>query len=113
MPELQVTSWRDLPSLVVVRDGDQLFKVPLPPRFQEAIDEAAMRLGEVDATAYLEGWSRTDWQQIEGSAGELAERTARELDEAWSAERIARYLDTLRTEPGPVTLALMNRHFHP
>jgi len=44
--EYQVTSWRDLPSLVVARDGEHVTKAPLAPRFQEAIDEAAMRLGE-------------------------------------------------------------------
>ena len=51
MAEIQVTWWRDLPSLVVARDGDDVVKVPLPPRFQEAIDEAAMRLGAVDSPA--------------------------------------------------------------
>ena len=43
--EYHVTSWRDLPSLVVARDGEHVTKSPLAPRFQEAIDEAAMRLG--------------------------------------------------------------------
>ena len=36
MTDYQVTSWRDLPSLVVVRDGDSTTKTPLAPRFQEA-----------------------------------------------------------------------------
>ena len=49
--EYQITSWRELPSLVVARDGDDVVKVSLPSRIQEAIDEAAMRLGEADAGA--------------------------------------------------------------
>ena len=56
--EYQITSWRELPSLVVARDGDDVVKVSLPSRFQEAIDEAAMRLGEADADAYRSGWAR-------------------------------------------------------
>ena len=56
-----MTYWRDLPSLVVARDGDIVTKGPLAPRFQEAIDEAAMRLGETSSDAYLEGWVRGDW----------------------------------------------------
>ena len=40
-----MTYWRDLPSLVVAREGDTVTKTQLAPRFQEAIDEAAMRLG--------------------------------------------------------------------
>ena len=39
--DYQITYWRELPSLVTARDGDELAKAMLPPRFQEAIDEAA------------------------------------------------------------------------
>ena len=45
MTEFQVTSWRDIPSMVASRDGDEIVKIPLHQRCQEAIDEAAMRLG--------------------------------------------------------------------
>ena len=51
-----MTFWRDLPSLVVAREGESVTKAPLAGRFQEAIDEAAMRLGETGADAYLDGW---------------------------------------------------------
>ena len=61
MAEYQITYWRELPSLVVAREGDVQAKTQLAPRFQEAIDEAAMRLGEVSSDAYLEGWHRADW----------------------------------------------------
>ena len=56
MSEYQVTYWRDFPSMVVVRDGEETVKVSLASRFQEAIDEAAMRVGAEDADAYLDGW---------------------------------------------------------
>ncbi|MFL6286844.1 MAG: virulence factor, partial [Actinomycetes bacterium] len=53
MAEYQITSWRDLPSLVIAREGDDVTKVQLAPRLQEAIDEAAMRLGETGSDDYL------------------------------------------------------------
>jgi hypothetical protein len=59
--EYQVTYWRELPSLVVAREGESVTKGPLAGRFQEAIDEAAMRLGEIGSESYLEGWTRSEW----------------------------------------------------
>src|SRR3954454_2991754 len=53
MTEYQVTRWRELPSMVAARAGDEIVKAQLASRFQEAIDEAAMRLGETGAQAYL------------------------------------------------------------
>ena len=95
LPEYQVTSWRDLPSLVVAREGDQVTKAPLASRFQEAIDEAAMRLGDTGSMDYLSGWTRGDWITAEGTTTEIADRVVADLERAWSAERIAHYLDSL------------------
>ena len=95
MSDYQVTSWRDLPSLVVVRDGDQTTKSPLAPRFQEAIDEAAMRLGDTGSEDYLAGWTRGDWTPADGSTTEVADRVVADLEAAWPAERLQDYLDTL------------------
>ena len=67
MAEYQITYWRDIPSMVIARDsGEAASKVALPNRFQEAIDEAAMRAGASDADAYLADWRREDWQQRDG-----------------------------------------------
>ncbi len=95
MASFQVTSWRDLPALVVARDGAEEAKVPLPPRFAEAIDEAAMRLGTVAADEYLAGWGRGEWAEGEGTPAEVAADVARRLEEQWSPERLAAYLDAL------------------
>lgn len=95
MPEFQLTSWRELPSLVVVRDGDQVVKVPLPDRFQEAIDEAAMRLDAADATAYLDGWTRSEWQPVDDSPDVAAPRLVAELETRWTTEAVTAYLDGL------------------
>jgi hypothetical protein len=93
--EYQVTLWRDLPSLVVVRDGDQVTKGLLSPRFQEAIDEAAMRLDEVSSDDYLAGWTRSEWTPAPGSITEVCDEVVADLEEQWPAERLAQYLDAL------------------
>jgi hypothetical protein len=93
--EYQVTYWRDLPSLVVAREGEHVTKSPLDPRFQEAIDEAAMRLGDTGADDYLAGWERSPWTEADGTPSEVLDRVVAELDAEWPADRIARYLDEL------------------
>lgn len=95
MADFQITSWRDLPSMVTARDGDDVQKVQLAPRLQEAIDEAAMRLGDVGSDAYLAGWTRGEWIAHDGTPTEVAERIGRTLEEEWTDERIATYLDGL------------------
>jgi hypothetical protein len=86
--EYQLTYWRDLPSLVVAREGDQLTKSPLPARFQEAIDEAAMRVGAAGTDAYLAGWVHDDWAEREGSAADVSRAVAAELERDHPPERL-------------------------
>jgi hypothetical protein len=95
MTEYQVTRWRELPSMVAARAGDDTVKTELAPRFQEAIDEAAMRLGDTGADEYLLGWDRSPWTEADGTPVEVLDRVVAELDAEWPAEAIARYLDTL------------------
>ncbi len=95
MSEVQVTFWREIPSMVTARDGDDIVKVPLAQRFQEAIDEAAMRLGEVDADAYLAGWTRSPWEQVDSSASDAVAERSRELEELWTEQALSAYLDGL------------------
>ena len=95
MTDYQVTYWRDLPSLVVARDGDETTKATLGPRFQAAIDEAAMRLGDIASDAYLMGWTRGPWTPSDGSPAEVAERVVADLEDRWPVQEIRRYLDAL------------------
>ena len=53
-----MTRWRELPSMVVARAGDETVKAQLAQRFQDAIDEAAMRLGDTGTDDYLAGLIR-------------------------------------------------------
>ena len=95
MTDYQVTYWRDLPSLVVARDGEQVTKSPLAPRFQEAIDEAAMRLGDTGSDDYLAGWTRSQWTEATGTPTEVADRVVADLEQRWPIERLQEYLDDL------------------
>ncbi len=95
MTEYQVTRWRDLPSMVAARAGHETVKAQLAPRFQEAIDEAAMRLGDTGTDDYLAGWERTPWTEADGTPAEVLDRVTADLDVEWPADRIADYLDGL------------------
>jgi hypothetical protein len=95
MTEYQVTRWREMPSMVAARAGDETVKSELAPRFQEAIDEAAMRLGDTGADDYLAGWQRTPWTTAEGTPVEVLDRVTAELHAEWPADRIADFLNGL------------------
>ena len=94
MTEIQITKWRDIPSMIVAKDGEDQVKISLPARFQEAIDEAAMRLGEADADAYMNGWTRDSWETVAGLPTTAAEALAAELEAKWTLEALAALLDS-------------------
>ncbi len=58
MAELTVIWWRDIPAQVTAKEGRARAARELAPRFQEAIDSAAMRAGLIGTDAYLEEWRR-------------------------------------------------------
>ncbi len=99
--EYQVTFWRDLPSLVVAREGEHVTKSPLAARLQAAIDEAAMRLGEIGSDEYLAGWTRGPWTEAEGTPTEVADRVVAELEEQWPPASLRQYLDSLGPAQDP------------
>ena len=55
---LTVILWRDIPAQVVAKSGRSNHKIELAPRFQQAIDRAAMRAGSIGSDEYLEDWRR-------------------------------------------------------
>lgn len=90
-----MTRWRELPAMVTARADDETVKAELAPRFQEAIDEAAMRLGDTGADDYLAGWNRSPWAAADGTPAEVIERVTAELDAQWPDDRLTGYLDGL------------------
>ena len=95
MSEYQIMRWREIPSMVIARSGETTIKVMLASRFQEAIDEAAMRLGEIDADAYTSGWNRDPWVETEGAPDVVAARIVEELERELSEEKLSALLDAL------------------
>jgi hypothetical protein len=93
MGSLIVISWRDIPAQVIVKRGREAAKVQLSPRFQEAVDRAAMRAGKGSSDAYLSDWARSpprpcgDDLQAEAAA-EAARLEAKFTDE--DLERLIR-----------------------
>jgi hypothetical protein len=96
MSEYQVMRWREIPSMVMARDGADTIKVMLPARFQEAIDEAAMRMGEIDADAYTSGWNRDPWMASDEVPADLAARITAALEDEFSENKLQAILDAIK-----------------
>lgn len=94
MAEVQVTYWREIPSLVTAREGRRnRVTVELAPRFQVAIDELAMRANLVGTDAYLDEWRKSPWEARDGDPESVARAVAAELEEAYPPARIRTILD--------------------
>jgi Virulence factor len=97
-PRCTVIWWHDIPSQVLVRDGDQTLKAELPARFQHAIDRAAMGGGRAGSGAYMEGWTRSErpcspdlQAELDAEVAELEQRFApAELERIITDARAAR-----------------------
>ena len=86
---LTVTWWRDIPSGVMAGHGRTARRVPLPDRFQQAIDRAAARAGLEAEDAYLAEWRRES-RPCSDSLEAEAEAEAARLEAAYPAERLNR-----------------------
>ena len=93
MAEYRITYWREIPSMVTAREGDSTAKSALPDRFQEAIDEAAMRLGMAGSDAYLEQWQHGAWQSAEGAPDAVVAAVAERLDNDYDDARLQTLLE--------------------
>lgn len=86
--QFQIIYWRDIPAQVKVRDGRRRLSRPLAGRFQDAIDEAAMRAGVVSTDDYLAEWRSTPWEARVGEPEAVAAELAAELEAAYPDERL-------------------------
>jgi len=88
--------WRDIPAQVIARKGRKTaFKKELHPRFQRAIDRAAMRARKESEDAYLADWRRESQNcgdDLEGTVNEVVSR----LETEWTVE----LLDTVARRGG-------------
>lgn len=93
MSEVQVVYWRDIPAQVKARKGRERASHGLAPRFQEAIDSAAMRAGLTGTDDYLAEWRSSDWEPRDGTPAEAAAGRAAQIEAEYSEEKLRRLLD--------------------
>jgi hypothetical protein len=100
---LTVIWWRDIPAQVMAKDRRAAHKVVLHPRFQVAIDKAAMKAGRKDFGDYIEDWRREGRPCGDDLVAEATAEAAR-LEAEYPKEVLARLvaaggLDAKRSVP--------------
>ena len=80
MVEYQILYWHDIPVQVRAREKRERLSKPLSPRFQEAIDQAAMAAGLIGDDEYTELFHWSDPAEAEGTTEQVVDRVASELE---------------------------------
>ncbi len=91
MARYRIVEWKGIPSVVeALEEGGAVVRVLLSQRFQDLIDAVAMRDGESESEAYLDGWARSAELESPGDACQVARRVADQLEEGFAALVAAR-----------------------
>ncbi|MBT8413223.1 MAG: virulence factor [Boseongicola sp.] len=93
MPNVTIVYWRDIPAQVIVGKGRRGSKAPLPERFEQAIDRAAMKIGARDSDAYLSEWRKADSYEVAGDPDEVAAAEAARIDAEYGSDKIKQLID--------------------
>ena len=80
MATYRVIAWKGIPASVEAQDGAESATVELSERFQMLIDSAAMQRGLHGSDEYLDSWTRGDPLEHPGTASEVADAVAAELE---------------------------------
>ena len=91
MASLITIWWRDIPMQVIARDKRQAHKVVLHPRFQVAVDKAAMKAGKKAASDYIEEMRR-DARECGDDLEAVANGEAARLEAAYTRDVLARLI---------------------
>ena len=91
MASLITIWWRDIPMQVIARDRRQAHKVVLHPRFQVAVDKAAMKAGKKAASDYIEEMRR-DARECGDDLETVANDEAARLEAAYTKDVLARLI---------------------
>jgi hypothetical protein len=81
MASYVVVSWRGIPAVVEATDGSESATRQLTERFQALIDAVAMQFGLAESEAYLEAWERSAPVERAGSAADVADAVAQDLED--------------------------------
>ncbi len=79
--------WRDIPAQVNAKSRQEKHQVLLKPRFQTAIDRAAMVADITTSSDYVNEW-RQEKSPLRGDFAAAATETAENLDAAFPLERL-------------------------
>src|SRR6056297_1353923 len=103
MPDVTIVYWRDIPAQVIVGKGRRGSKMPLPERFEQAIDRAAMKVGAAETDAYLAEWRKAAPYEVAGEPDEIARAEAARIDAEYDAGRLRALIDNdgWARRPGP------------
>ena len=93
MPDVTIVFWRDIPAQVIVGKGRRGSKRPLPERFEQAIDRAAMKIGAEDTDAYLAEWRKAAPVEMEGAPDVIADAEAARIDTEYDRARLKALID--------------------
>lgn len=88
MVDVTVVYWRDIPAQVIVGKGRRGTKQPLPERFEQAIDRAAMKTGAAGTDDYLAEWRKAAPYAVEGDAEEVVAAEVARLDREYDQARM-------------------------
>jgi hypothetical protein len=80
MASVQILYWKDIPVQVRVRDERSRASLPMPDRFQVAVDQAAMLAGLTDSDAYTELYVWQNADDRPGTTQEVAAAVVADLD---------------------------------
>ena len=93
MADVTIVYWRDIPAQVIVGRGRHAVKHPLPERFEQAIDRAAMVSGAAGTDAYLAQWRKADPTPVPGDAADAARTAAARIDTDYDTARLKGLID--------------------
>lgn len=92
MAQLTILYWRDIPAQVIARTGRRTAKRQLPARFEQAIDQAAMRAKLTGTDAYLEQWRKSDPTACGDDLEAAAEEAAAALEAVFTPAQLRDYI---------------------
>ncbi|MEX0787793.1 MAG: virulence factor [Anaerolineales bacterium] len=98
MSLIQIVYWRDIPAQVKAREGRTRVSRPLPTRFQEAIDSAAMRAGASETDSYLAEWRTSEPSERAGPPEAVADEVVLEFEASYPDDRLKKLIENAGKE---------------